>query len=207
MGHASINKGWLVNSIKRMAALDVEIIRFRRLILPVSKYTSIAFIILLLVACVSHGQSSVPNDTVITLHRLADGFADSPAYNLTIKADGTVTFKQFAKRLIPPSDPRAHDSEVIQSRVPVETVAALVAAFERAKFFSLKDRYAENEDGCPAVTYDFPAAEISITSNGKSKTIFHYYGCRDQNRETYPAELYALATKIDELVNTKQWLK
>jgi hypothetical protein len=173
-----------------------------------TKYTPIAFIILFFVASVSHGQSSVPNDTVITLHRLTDAFGDAPEYNLTIKADGTVTFKQFAKPLVPPSDPRSRDSELIKSKVPVETVAALVAAFDRAKFFSLKDRYAENEDGCPAgVWTDAPSAQISITLNGKSKTIFHYYGCFDQNHQPYPAELYALATKIDELVNTKHWLK
>jgi hypothetical protein len=170
-----------------------------------TKHTSIAFLILLFAAAVCHGQSSVPTDTVITLHRLTDAFGDSPEYNLTIKADGTVTFKQFAKPLLPPSDPRARDSEPVQSKVPLETVAALVAAFDRAKFFSLKDRYAENEDGCPGgVWTDFPSAQISITLNSRTKTIFHYYGCLDQNRQTYPAELYALATKIDQLVNTKQ---
>jgi len=179
-----------------------------RLILVMTKHTPIAFIILLFVASACVGQSSVPRDTVITLHRLTDGFGEFPEYNLTIKADGTVTFKQFAKRLVPPSDPRSHDSELIKSKVPVETVAALITAFEGAKFFSLKDRYSENEDGCPGGVYtDATSAQISITLNGKSKSIFHYYGCVDQSREPYPAELYALAAKIDELVNTKQWVK
>jgi len=170
------------------------------------KYAPITFVIVLFGASVSHGQS-VPNDTVITLHRLTDGFGEFPEYNLSIKADGTVIFKQSAKRFVPPSDPRSRDFE-IQSKVPVEAVAALIAAFEGAKFFSLKDRFSENEDGCPGGVYtDATSAQISITLNGKSKSIFHYHGCVDQSREPYPAELYALATKIDELVNTKQWLK
>ena len=172
-----------------------------------TKHTLIAFVILSFVAFPFLGQSSVPNDTVITLHRLTDAFGEFPEYNLTVKADGTLTFKQFAKRLVPPSDPRSRDSET-QSKVSVETVAALVAAFERAKFFSLKDRYSEKEDGCPGGVYtDATSAQISITLNGKSKSIFHYHGCVDQSRQPYPTELYTLAATIDELVNIKQWLK
>jgi hypothetical protein len=172
-----------------------------------TKHIYVAFIILLF-ASVSYGQSSVPADMVITLHRLTDGFGDAPEYDLTIKADGTVIYKRTRSVFVPSSDPRARDSEPVQSKVPLETLAALVAAIDRAKFFSLKDRYAENEDGCPGgVWTDAPSAQISITLNGRTKKIFHYYGCFDQNRKTYPAELYALATKIDELVNTKQWLR
>ena len=130
-------------------------------------------------ASVSHGQS-VPNDTVITLHRLTDGFGKSPAYTLTINANGTVTFKQLA-RFDEDSRTWAREFEV-KSTIPIETVAALIAAFERAKFFSLKDRYAD--DGCPGWHTDATSAQISITLNGKSKSIFHYHGCVDQDRTT-----------------------
>jgi len=179
----------------------------RRLTLDMTKRTVIAFVSLLFVASVSHGQSPVAPDTVITLQRLADAFGYGTDYKLTIKSDGTVTFKRFASPFVDRSDPRACEATG-ESKISTETVAMLVSEFERVKFFSLRDRYAENEDGCPGgVWTDAPAAEISITVNGKSKTIFHYYGCLDQNRRTYPADLVALAAKIDELVNTKQWLK
>ena len=170
-----------------------------------AKYTSIAFIILLTVAPVSHGQSSVPKDTVITLHRFSDAFTYLPEYNLTIKADGSVTFKQFAVPSLATPRPRV-SYELIESKISIVKVAALVAEFEQVKFFSLRDRYWKNEDGCNEWP-DFAAAEISITINGKSKTIFHYGGCLDKNQGVYPAELAALARKIDELLNTKQWLK
>ncbi|MGQ0762680.1 MAG: DUF6438 domain-containing protein [Acidobacteriota bacterium] len=172
------------------------------------KLISIVVFILVVAAPTVNAQSSVPMDTVITLHRLTDAFGDAPEYNLTIKADGMVTFKRTRSVFVPASDPRARDSEPVQSKVSSEIVTALVAAFERANFFSLKERYEKNEDGCPGgVWTDAPAAELSITLNGKSKTIFHYYGCLDQNRHPYPTELFALASTIDELVNTKQWLK
>ncbi len=172
-----------------------------------AKNPTLAFLVLLAALSVSHGQSSVPTDTVIKLHRYTEAFGVFPEYDLTIKSDGTVTFKQ-----IPVSSLRnPHPSvagEPITSKVSVVTVAALVAEFERVNFFSLRDRYWKEEDDCPGgVMPDFTAAEISITLNGKSKSIFHYYGCIDKNRFTYPADLQALATKIDTLVNTKQWLK
>lgn len=167
------------------------------------KHAAIAFMIVLFGASASHGQS-VPNDTVITLHRLTDGFGEFPEYTLTINADGTVTFKQLA-RLGTLSRTRAPDLEM-KSKVPIETVAALIAAFERAKFFSLKDRYSESEDGCPAWHTDATSAQISITLNGKTKTVFHYHGCFDQTRRVYPLELYVLAEDIDIIVGTKKWL-
>jgi hypothetical protein len=177
----------------------------RRLILAMIKYASIAFVIVLFGASASHGQS-VPKDTVITLHRLTDGFGEFPEYTLTINADGTVTFKQHA-RFATLSRTHAPEFEM-KSQIPVSTVAALIAAFERAKFFSLNDRYSESKDGCPWWHTDATSAQISITLNGKSKSIFHYHGCVDQDRATpYPWELYSLAMKIDELVNTEQWLK
>jgi len=86
-----------------------------------AKYTSIAFIILLTVASVSHGQSSVPKDTVITLHRLSDAFAYFPEYNLTIKAEGNVTFKQFAVPSL--ATPRPSVSyELIESKISIATL-------------------------------------------------------------------------------------
>jgi hypothetical protein len=179
----------------------------RRLTLVMGKQMSIAFGILLFAVSASHAQSPVPADTVITLRRLTDAFAYFPEYNLTIKADGSVTFKQFPVPSLAKPHPSA-SGEPIESKISVTTVAALVAEFERVKFFSLRDRYWKNEDDCPGGVWpDFAAAEISIKLNGKSKTIFHYYGCLDKNQRVYPAELDALATKIDTLVNTKQWLK
>ena len=171
-----------------------------------AKHVHCAFVILFFAVSISSGQSAVPTDTVIKLHRFTEAFGVFPEYDLTIKSDGTVTFKQIAV----PSLRNPHPSETgepVKSKISVVTVAALVAEFERVNFFSLRDRYWKEEDGCPGVIPDFTAAEISITVNSKSKTIFHYYGCVDKDQRTYPAELETLATKIDTLVNTKQWLK
>jgi hypothetical protein len=180
----------------------------RRLLPAMTKRLFILFIIILFAVSLSRAQSSVPTDAQITLERLTDAFGNGANSRLTIKSDGTVTFKRFANPSLDVSDPRAQESPLRKTKIPVETVAALLAEFDRIKFFSLKDRYAKNEDGCPSgVWTDGSAAQISITINGKSKTIFHYHGCLDENHRSYPVELTALELKIDELINTKQWLK
>ena len=172
-----------------------------------TKRLSILFIILG-AASLTTAQTSVPPDAQIMLERLTDAFGNGANSRLIIKSDGTVTFKRFVNPSLDVSDPRAKEAPLQQTKIPVETVAALLAEFDRIKFFSLKDRYAKTEDGCPGgVWTDASAAQISLTVNGKTKTIFHYHGCFDENRRSYPLELTALELKIDELVNTKQWFK
>jgi len=44
--------------------------------------------------------------------------------------------------------------------------------------------------------------------NGTTKTIAHYYGCRNSLFDAiYPEQLTALERKIDEIVGTKELLK
>lgn len=163
---------------------------------------------LLFTAAISSAQTSVPPDTFITLRRFADAFNNGTDYELTIASDGAVVFKRFANHFVDQSDPRARASEPINVRIPVEKVALLIAEFERIEFFSLKDRYAKVEDGCPDEWTDQGGAEVSIAIGGKTKTIAHYHGCaKSISGPAYPAELTALEAKIDEVVGTKQWLK
>jgi len=179
-----------------------------RLFDDMAKATSILIAILFFTGWTSQTQTSVPPDTVITLERIADAFNNGTDYRLTITSDGTVVFKRFANHFVDISDPRARASEPIQGKIPIEKVAVLIAEFERIRFFSLKDRYAKAEDGCPSEWTDAGGAEVSLTINGKSKTIAHYHGCREENfASPYPTDLTKLELKIDEFVNIQQWLK
>ena len=51
---------------------------------------------------------------------------------------------------------------------------------------------------------DMPSAKTSISLNGRSKSVSHYYGCRGP--EIIPA-LTALERKIDEIAGTEKWIK
>ena len=124
-----------------------------------------------------------------------------------INAEGSVVLKRF-KSLTKNFDPDAPASQTFQTKIPLQRVAELVASFERINYFSLNDRYVKKEDGCPGVIIDQGGAEISITLNGKTKTIAHYFGCRKTLFDAiYPQQLAELELKIDEVAGTKQWVK
>lgn len=136
----------------------------------------------------------IPQDLMITLERTVC-FGTCPDYKLTITADGAVVFKggRFVKK----------EGATIKSAISNDRLKQLMAEFDRVKFFSLEDNYSDNRRVCDELWTDNPSAFTSIRINGKSKTINHYHGCRGPK---VPKELTELENKIDEIVNTAQWL-
>jgi len=132
----------------------------------------------------------IPRDLKITLER-TECFGFCPVYKLTITADGSVVFegRRFVKQ-----------EGVTISSVSPERLKQLMAEFDRVNFFSLEDDYSEIRLSCPT---DQPSAITSVRINGRSKTINHYLGCLEPK---VPKGLTELENKIDEIVNTAQWL-
>jgi len=132
----------------------------------------------------------IPQDLEITLER-TECYGRCPAYRLTITADGKVVFegRRFVKQ----------EGTTIKSSISREGLKQLMAEFDRVKFFSLEDDYSNDLNRCPT---DNPSAFTSIRINGESKIIKHYHGCREPKFKG----LTELENKIDEIVNTAQWL-
>ena len=152
-------------------------------------------------------QTEVPRDTVITLEREADAFGNGGFYVVTIRADGTVVFKRF-RNPTKQYNPNEPDSQTIETKISIDKVTALVAEVNRINYFSLNDAYSKTTDGCPGEIIDQGGAATSITMNGKTKTIAHYYGCRKTYFDPiYPVQLTEFERKIDEIAGTKQTLK
>jgi hypothetical protein len=145
----------------------------------------------------------IPVDTLITLER-SECFGACPAYKLSISADGRVVFegKAFVK-----TKGRA------EGRITLSQLSELIRAFNNADYFSLKDSYAGGPaDGCPTMWTDNPAAITSIRSKGRSKKIYHYYGCRelgsgDALGKVWPQALYELEEQIDQIVGSDKWIE
>jgi len=140
-------------------------------------------------------QRTIPADTLITLKR-TDCFFTCPDYSVTISADGKVIFEGNANVKV-----KGRSETTISS----EKVQLLIGSFEKAKFFSLRDSYIGPEDGCRIYDGDASSATISITMNGKSKSIDHYLGCF-QKKGTSVRTLIKLEALIDDLTNTAQWI-
>ena len=120
---------------------------------------------------------------VITMERTAC-HGTCPIYKLTISGDGTVIYEG--------QDFVQVKGKQTASLRPTQ-IQDLVTAFDQAKFSTLPDYTHED-------TTDSPSVITSITLNGKTKTVNHYYGDKSA-----PQELFDLESKIDEITNSTQW--
>ena len=125
-------------------------------------------------------------ELVITLERTAC-FGKCPVYSLKIKGDGTVIYSGVDFVQI---------RGIQESTIGTDEVNRLVEEFEKADYFSLKDSYTSFGMS------DMPSANTSIIIGGKTKSIQHYLGDR-----TAPEKLTELENKIDEIVNSAQWIE
>src|SRR2546426_8256761 len=137
------------------------------------------------------GEMKVPQDTLITLERTGC-YGMCPIYKVSISADGTVLFdgKRFVKRV---GSARAAISQ--------DQIRELIVAFEKINYLELRDQYVKPDDGCKQWLTDHPSAITSITSNGRSKSVNHYYGCRGLD---LLKELEKVEQAIDDAVNSAQ---
>ena len=152
---------------------------------------AIAILIAVAVATISctQPQTPIPSDldeVVITLERTVC-FGICPEYKLTIYGSGTIVYE--GKRFV-----RIEGKRTIA--ISEEKVRQLLSEFKRIDYFSLNDSYEE------FMATDMPSAFTSLTVGGKTKTIRHYHG-----DFSAPKELTELEDRIDEIVNTDQWIK
>lgn len=143
----------------------------------------------------ANSGQKIPPDTLIKLER-GLCFGSCPAYTLTIKADGSVIFegRKFVKKTGP-----------VESKISAAQVAELIGEFEKINYFSLPgDFIPDNKENCGRYATDMPSATTSIRMNGKSKEIYHYYGCE---KNPTIEKLSNLEARIDAIVNSAQWIK
>ena len=137
----------------------------------------------------SRTQTPQPSDTkdvVITLERTVC-FGACPDYTLTIYGDGTVTYE--GRHFV-----RIEGTRTIT--ISEEKIKQLLSEFQRVDYFSLDDNYEE------FMATDMPSAITSLKINGKMKTVRHYHG-----DFSAPEQLTELEDRIDEIVNSDQWIK
>ncbi len=124
------------------------------------------------------------NDVIISLKRTMC-YGRCPVYSLTIYGDGTLVYRgEMYVRVI----------GKWTTRISKEKVRLLIKKFKQVNFFSFKDKYDY------LYMTDMPSAIVSITIDGKTKTVTHYLG-----DISAPKELSQLERYIDEVVNSDRW--
>ena len=140
----------------------------------------------------------IPPDTLITLERTIC-FGTCPAYTLTISADGAVVFT---------GEEYVREKGTVHSSIDKDQLKQLISEFTKAQYFSLRDSYISEEDGCPEVWTDSSTVTTSIRINRQYKSIVHYLGCQENNGSSvFPKALMELENKIDEIIGTKKWVE
>lgn len=154
-------------------------------------YLSVGFIGLLLFTsllsgCVRKAEPVTQEKLVIKLARTAC-FGACPVYSLTINGDGAVIYegKDYVRI-----------KGVKEATVAPEVIDLLLQAFEEAAYFTLNDSYSGFGKS------DMPSAITSISIGDNTKSVKHYLG-----DSSAPKKLTDLENKIDELVNSVQWIK
>jgi hypothetical protein len=146
--------------------------------------------LMLLIGLAACNPITLTDDLVITMtNTVSAPLYSGSEYKLAIYADGTVVF-----------DGIRHVKVVgqVTTTVPRERIQALVKAFDQANFFSLRDYACSWLAPCLSGQQ---TTVISITVNGRTKTIKHNHG--DMST---PQTLVELERKILDTVNSDQWL-
>ncbi len=120
----------------------------------------------------------------VTLERTAC-FGTCPIYTVTIYTDGRVVYdgRDFVDV-----------SGAQESQIDPADVSALVTYMQDNGYFELEDAYNE------VLITDMPSAITSLTVDGQTKRIDHYFG-----DESAPFVLQQIENRIDQLANTEQW--
>lgn len=160
---------------------------------------SIIFVLLLIsfVTCSASAQTvKIPADLVITMERTMC-FGTCPDYKLTIKANGTVTFRggQFTKT-----------KGTAKSRITKSSLRELVAAFDRVDLDSFADDYSQGSV-CESYITDLPSEIISLKRDGKTKQVNHYFGCTGNAVRKKLEPLTELGKMIDSVTNSRRWIR
>lgn len=136
----------------------------------------------------------VAPDTLITLQR---GACEKrcAVYRVVIFADGTAIYegRHFVRR-----------TGLIKSGVSQETLARLIDDLESGGFFQLDVDYGYSQTAhCDRIDSDGPAAILSVSSRGHSKTVLHSHRCVG----AFSDRVTMFEDMIDRAVGTVKWIK
>lgn len=131
-------------------------------------------------------QKKSDSEILFTIERKAC-FGTCSVYSAQIYADGTVVYE--GEEFVKVKGKKQH-------KISEDKVKELIKAFEKIKYFLLKDKYEANENGISMT--DLPTTITSISLKGKQKKVVNYY-CA-------PKELDELENLIDKIAGLYEYI-
>ena len=142
-------------------------------------------------ASVEQSASAPTDSAVLTLER-TPCFGACPVYMVTVSAGGEVRFQ---------GNSFVSHPGLSLSRIPQSRVDSLIAELDAAGYFEFDERYVPGSPACGNAATDLPTVTTSVTVRGRTRRIQHYRGC-----SAAPQTLSRLEDRIDEVLNTAQWI-
>ena len=186
-----------------------RLVRKRMRYLPIK---SVAMWAMMLVACCSTSCSQRPVDSPqseassnkdfsLRLERTAC-LGNCPVYSVEVDSKGRVVF-------VGAQDTKIHGKA--EANLSAEETSALMTEIKNARFFELKDSYDRSTENCPLIATDHPTVQLFVRLGGREKTIKHDLGCSYPMQlatpmRVFPAELFVLENRIDEILKTERWV-
>ncbi|MBA3599940.1 MAG: hypothetical protein H0W45_01680 [Acidobacteria bacterium] len=117
-----------------------------------------------------------------------------PAYKVFINTDGKIIFVGIKN---------VEKKGVFEGKINNFQLQELIKEFENINYLQLSDKYIRGEN-CPNTFSDSPYARTFFSTKNDTKSIFHHLGCEGSEDLE---KLKAIEDKIDNVSNTKQWVK
>ncbi len=156
--------------------------------MKIKTFISFGFLLLATLAPCSEIKAQHKPDAkiLITIERAAC-FGSCPIYSAQIYDDGTVIYNG-----------KDYVGVIGEKRYKISQgkVKELIEAFEKIKYFSLKDKYEADEKGMSFT--DLPMTTTSISLDGKQKKVINYYSA--------PKELDELENKIERIAGLFEFI-
>ena len=143
-------------------------------------------VLLLVLTSLSNSAQEIPKDWKVTLER-PGCFGNCPDYKITIAANGDVCF-------------RGRDGKET-GRLSKQEVEGLYKMSKTEEFLNLKPGYVPEQECDGPNETDWPTEVISLTANGKSRTLTHNVGCKARP-DTFLNGIVKLGEAIDELTDS-----
>jgi Domain of unknown function (DUF6438) len=162
----------------------------------------LSFILALLIGLSIVGKSveNMPKHFSLEINRVGCPWS-CPVYTLKVDSSGKVQFEGIDYTEVTGS---------VESRLSDEQIKLLFAEIQKSNVFSLESDYGYESKNCNGIFTDQSGVLLTIEIDGKRKTIDHYQGCLIETRfwqKNHLEELSKFEDKIDEIVDTKQWIE